>query len=99
MKLFHIISQIQGVFTDVDHPNQGGSLGDSELASVLEFVFIAAGIVSITMVIIGGYWYTLSAGDPQRVKKAKDTILYAIIGLVISVSAWVIVGFVLGQTG
>lgn len=96
MQLF---SQIQGLFQDIDHPNNDLALGGNQLASVLELVFILAGIISVIMVIVGGYWYVVSAGDPQKVKRAKDTILYAIVGLVISVSAWAIVGFVLGSTG
>lgn len=67
---------------------------DGAIESVLSFVFVLAGIISVIMIIIGGYWYVLSAGDPQKVKKGKDTILYSVIGLVISVSAWSIIGFV-----
>ena len=48
------------------------------------------------MIIYGGVLYTTSAGDPGKVKKAKDTILYGIIGLVIAVLAFAIVNFILG---
>jgi hypothetical protein len=81
MKLQKFLAQIEGVFDNSNLPDQ--SLGDDQVTSAVSFFFIIAGIISIIMVIIGGYWYTLSAGDPQKVKKAKDTILYAIIGLVI----------------
>ncbi|MCA1807369.1 MAG: pilin [Actinobacteria bacterium] len=97
MKLFTIFSQISGFFDDIDHPNKDGSLGSDQIASVTEFVFIAAGIISVVMIIVGGYWYTLSGGDPQKVSRAKKTILWSVIGLAMSISAWAIVGFVLGQ--
>lgn len=70
---------------------------DGALADAVTFVLILAGLISVIMIIIGGYWYVLSAGDPQKVKKAKDTILYSVIGLVISISAWGIIRFVIDR--
>jgi uncharacterized membrane protein YjfL (UPF0719 family) len=48
------------------------------------------------MIIIGGFMYVLSAGDQAKVTKAKDTVLYAVIGLVVTLLAFSIVKFVLG---
>ncbi|MDO4979109.1 MAG: pilin [Candidatus Saccharibacteria bacterium] len=53
------------------------------------------GLVAVVMIVYGGFQYTSSAGDPSKVKKAKDTILYGVIGLVISLLAFAIVNFVL----
>lgn len=47
------------------------------------------------MIIIGGFNFMTSAGDPGKVKKGKDTILYGIIGLVVALLAFAIVNFVL----
>ena len=47
------------------------------------------------MIVIGGINYALSQGDPGKVKKAKDTILYGVIGLVVALLAFAIVTFVL----
>lgn len=88
---------LDGVFDDITHPNRDGSLGEDQIAGVIELFFILAGIIAVIMIIIGGYWYVLSAGDPQKVEKAKKTIIYSVIGLVISLSAWAIIGFVLGR--
>lgn len=88
-----ILAQIETDFNDIAIPRQG--LGDSELQSAIGFFFIIAGIISVIMIIIGGYWYMLSAGDPQKTKRGKDTILYAVVGLVISLSAWSIIIFVM----
>jgi hypothetical protein len=49
------------------------------------------------MVVIGGINYSGSQGDPQGVSKAKGMILYAIIGLIISILATAIVSFVFGR--
>ena len=48
------------------------------------------------MLIVGGVKYALSAGDAKAVTDAKNTILYALIGLVIAILAYSIVSFVLG---
>lgn len=59
-------------------------------------VFLTAGI-SVVMVVIGGFKYVTSNGDSGGVKSAKDTILYAVIGLFIAISAQAIVSLVLSR--
>lgn len=54
------------------------------------------GVVAVIMIIYAGFRYITSGGDQGGVKSAKDTILYAIIGLVVVVLAQTIVRFVLG---
>ena len=53
------------------------------------------GVVAVIMVIIGGYQYATSVGDAGKVKNAKNTIMYGIVGLVIALLAYAIVNFVL----
>ena len=71
--------------------------------NVLNTVYFWIGILAVVFIIIGGYNYTMSQGDPGKVAKAKSTILYAIIGLVIALMAFAITSFVLsalnGSTG
>ncbi|MEI6850961.1 MAG: pilin [Candidatus Saccharibacteria bacterium] len=55
------------------------------------------GAISVLMLIYGGIRYTISGGDTGAVTKAKDTILYAVIGIVVALMAYAIVNFVLGQ--
>lgn len=55
------------------------------------------GAISVIMLIYGGITYTLSAGDSTKVTNAKNTIMYAIIGIVVALLAYAIVNFVLGQ--
>ena len=62
---------------------------------ILNIVYSIIGIVAVVMVVIGGVSYATSQGDPGRLKKAKDTILYGIIGLVIVLMAFAITNFVL----
>ncbi|MGH7195930.1 MAG: Mbov_0395 family pilin-like conjugal transfer protein [Candidatus Saccharimonadales bacterium] len=81
----------------VANPFPKVTAGSSTLTSLLSLLFAAAGGISVLFIVIGGFRYILSAGDPQDASQAKNTILYAVIGLIISVSAYAIVSFVLGK--
>lgn len=64
------------------------------ITSVLLFL---VGAISVIMLIIGGIRYVISAGDQNQVTAAKNTILYAIIGIVVAFLAFAAVNFVIGQ--
>ena len=71
--------------------------GDGVITRVIQLVIVAVGAVSVFVIIVGGFKYIISAGDPQKAANAKNTILYAVIGLVIAVFAQAIVAFVLNR--
>ena len=54
------------------------------------------GAISVLMLIYGGIRYTISGGDSTAVTNAKNTIMYAVIGIVVAILAYAIVNFVLG---
>lgn len=58
-------------------------------------VFGIAFALSVLFIVIGGFKYIMASGDPHNVEVAKHTILYAVIGLIVTISAWAIVEFVL----
>ena len=64
---------------------------------IINGVLYVVGVLAVVMVIIGGVQYTTSGGDQAAVTKAKNTILYGIVGLVIAILAYAIVNFVIGQ--
>lgn len=70
---------------------------NATLASILSAAFIAIGGIAILYLVIGAFKYVTSGGESSKIAKAKDTILYAVIGIVVSVSAFTIVQFVLGS--
>ena len=74
----------------------------SAITNILSAIIGVVGLISVVYIIIGGIQYMSSTGDPGKIEKAKKTILYACIGLIISALAFVIVNFVisniLGQT-
>jgi len=65
--------------------------------TIINVIIGVIGFVAVVVIILGGVQYTTSAGDPGKVKKAKDTILYGIVGLVIALLAFAIVNFVLSS--
>jgi hypothetical protein len=69
------------------------------LTDITNKILYAVGIVSVIMLIYGGFRYIISGGDKAKVTDAKNTILYAIIGLIISILAFAIVKFILGALG
>lgn len=64
------------------------------ITNILLFII---GAISVIMLIIGGIMYTVSAGDSGRMSTAKNTILYAIVGIVIAFLAYAAVNFVITQ--
>ena len=62
---------------------------------VTNTVLYIVGIIAVIMLIIGGIKYVVSGGDSKKVTDAKNTILYAIIGLIIAFLAFAIVNFVI----
>lgn len=60
-------------------------------------ILYIVGIVAVIMLIVGGIRYVVSGGDSKKVTDAKNTVLYAIIGLVIAFFAYAIVNFVISS--
>ena len=65
--------------------------------SVINTVLYVLAFIAVIMIIIGGIRYTTSNGDSGSIKSAKDTILYAVIGLVVAIMAFAIVNFVISN--
>jgi TRAP-type C4-dicarboxylate transport system permease small subunit len=67
----------------------------SDLQGILNAIVGVLGLVAVVVIIIGGVTYMTSSGDASKVKKAKDTILYGIIGLIVAALAFAVVNFVI----
>ena len=71
---------------------------DELIRLIINIVSIVVGVVAVIMIIFGGLKYITSGGDSSNVSSAKNTIIYAIIGLVVVALAQFIVRFVLGKS-
>ncbi|MEK7603354.1 MAG: pilin [Patescibacteria group bacterium] len=70
---------------------------NSILELVINIFSLVVGVISVIMIIIGGLKYITSGGESTNITGAKNTILYAIIGLVVVALAQIIVRFVLSR--
>lgn len=85
----------QGVDCAQGNDQPDSLFGDGGMFQVVTNVMLfLIGAVSVIMLIIGGIRYTISNGDQGAVTSAKNTIMYAIIGLVVAILAYAITGFV-----
>ena len=70
---------------------------ESLVKKFVNIFLFAVGALSVIMLIWGGIRYTTSAGDSNKVQAAKNTVLYAIVGLVVAILAYAIVNMVIGK--
>lgn len=76
-------------------PTQSGNL----MGGVLNTIYFWLGVVAVGFIIYAAYMYVLSNGDSGKVKKAKDTLLYAVIGIVVVLLAFSITSIVINGVG
>ena len=77
----------------------GGGSGSTDAGDIISLIvkvlMFIIGAISVIMIIVGGIRYTISQGDSSKLTTAKNTIMYAIIGIVVAVLAFAVVNFVL----
>ena len=75
-------------------PQVSGS--DADLKNILNTIYFWAGAIAVLIIIYAGVVFVTSKGDASRVAKAKNSIMGAVIGLVIVILAFVITNFIVG---
>lgn len=76
-----------------------GCSGEGIFKTITNVLLFLIGAISVIMLIIGGIRYVVSGGDSSAVTGAKNTILYAIVGIVVAILAYALVNFVIGSFG
>lgn len=90
----------QGLQGGIDCGKQAGNkntdlFGEGGVfTTIINVLLFLIGVMSVIMLIYGGVQYVISSGDSGKVNSAKNTILYAIVGLVVAILAYAIVRFV-----
>jgi hypothetical protein len=64
------------------------------IANVARILIAMSGALAVIFIIVAGIWYITSAGDPGRIKRAKDIIINSIVGLIIIMTAYGVVTFI-----
>ena len=77
--------------------NTGETQVNGIIKTIVEVLLTAVGAISIIMIVIGGIMFALSSGDAQKAAKARNTVLYAVVGLIVSIFASAIVNFVFNR--
>jgi hypothetical protein len=65
--------------------------------TITNVMLFIVGAISVIMVVIGGLRYVVSGGNSSNVTTAKNTILYAVVGLIIAIMAYAVINFVIGS--
>ena len=76
---------------------EAGTRIDEIIRTVVNVISLIVGVVAVIMIIVGGFRYVTSGGESGQVSGAKNTILYAIVGLVVVALAQIVVRFVVGR--
>ena len=70
---------------------------EDSIANILSTVFQFLGAISVLVIVIAGLYFVLSRGNPEKANRARDAIIYAMVGLVLATLAFTIVRFVAGS--
>lgn len=91
------VNVFEGCSTDPDNPVCKAESEDEAskmIVNVINILLYIIGVIAVIMIIIGGVRYTVSNGNASQIKEAKDTIIYAVVGLVVAMVAYGIVNLV-----
>ena len=72
---------------------------ETGLQKVVNIISYIVGIVSIIVAIVAGLMFSVSAGDPQKAKQARNALLFAIVGILVALMAYAMSNFVLKEVG
>ena len=95
------VVRIQPVFAIMVDETLGASLGlgsaspESIVISIIQWALSLLALIAVIIVLYAGFLYMLSRGDPQKIERAKKILQSGLIGLVIILSAWGIVQYIL----
>ena len=97
MEIIKILVDLPGLknLPDYNNPNKWSEA--SAIASIFQVAIAAAGLVAVAFIVINAIQMSTSNGNPEKVKKARNGIIYAVIGLIIVITAEAIILFVSGN--
>lgn len=91
----NIFTSLAVLINKTDIPSVPTGSANDVLVAGLNILYFIAGVVAVVMIIIAGFTLVTNGGEPDAVKKARNTILYAVIGLVVIFSAFAVTWFFL----
>lgn len=95
-KAFAQTGTINNAVNNITPPGTASTSLQTYIQTIINVLLGLIGVVAVIMLIYGGFRYVLSAGDEKATKAARETILFAVVGIVIAILAFAIVNFVIG---
>ena len=83
--------------TYCQNKSEGETKVKSVMKSVMDVLLMTVGVISIVMIVVGGIMFALSSGDASKVTKARNMVIYAVVGLVVALFASAIINFVFNK--
>ena len=95
----YAISGIQNGANSARGSDQPLSLfgADGTFSTITNVLLYIIGAIAVIMIVIGGLRYVISGGDSKNITAAKNTILYAVIGIIVAILAYAAINFVIGS--
>jgi hypothetical protein len=94
-----LMDVINGSYRGEGQPTDLFAGGDALIPRLINLMLFIVGILAIVFLIFGGIRYVISGGDKSKVDAAKNTILYAIVGLIVAILGYALVNWVIGVVG
>ena len=94
--MFELTQKILAAVVDTS-PLPNPSTDNGTIQAAVSTVFTITGAIALLVITIAGFRYAISHGDPKLIAQSKNAILYAVIGLVVSITGFAIVNLVIGN--
>lgn len=80
------------------HDNKGSDTGVvNVIKRITDMLMYGVGVVSVIMIIVSGIRYISAHGDKTQATAARNTLIYSVVGLIVTISAYTIVTYILDQ--
>lgn len=94
-----LMDVINGDYRGQGQPTELFDGGAAIIPRLINLMLFIVGILAVIMLIWGGIRYVISGGAADKVKDAKNTILYAIVGLIVAILGYALVNWVISIVG
>lgn len=93
----NIISSFAALLNKSDVPSLPNGSANDVLVAGLNIVYFVAGIIAVVAIIVAGFTLVTNSSEPDAIKKARNTIVYAVIGIVVIIVAFTVTWFIAGN--
>lgn len=96
MKILSILGQLKINPADIGYDPTGARSDENALLNILDLVYAWAGIIAVLVLIVAALFFITARGDAAQMKRSKDAIRGAVIGLIVVMAAFAITRFIIG---